>query len=175
MSLHLDVETGAASTTAGSQRVVHNLELGPDQLHCKIHLASLEEVERWLVEDNLRSLLRCGGQVCVVGQVLEDGVVFVDGVGPFGSVFWRQSNKTHEVLEAVATATLDLNAQGKVGVAVLVHDLGEALLIVNCIFGNESRRADLRCTGGNLQHHLISILILLGIQYASGLLPGGGG
>lgn len=159
MSLHLDVETGAASTTAGSQRVVHNLELGPDQLHCKIHLASLEEVERWLVEDNLRSLLRCGGQVCVVGQVLEDGVVFVDGVGPFGSVFWRQSNKTHEVLEAVATATLDLNAQGKVGVAVLVHDLGEAL----------------RCTGGNLQHHLISILILLGIQYASGLLPGGGG
>ena len=37
--LYLDVETGSTTTTARCQGVVHNLKLGPDQLHREVDLA----------------------------------------------------------------------------------------------------------------------------------------
>jgi len=38
--LYLDIETGSTTTTACCQRVVHNLKLRPDQLHCEVDLAA---------------------------------------------------------------------------------------------------------------------------------------
>ena len=66
----------------------------------------------------------------------EYGVVFSDGGGITGSRSGsgtglregvRQRNEAHLVLEAMASTTLDLYAEGKERVGVFGHDLGEAL------------------------------------------------
>jgi len=41
---NLDIKTRATPTTTRCKRIVHNLELTPNQLHCEINLASLQQL-----------------------------------------------------------------------------------------------------------------------------------
>lgn len=42
--LYLDVEASAAAATACSKRVIHDLELAPNQLHRVVHLTPLQQL-----------------------------------------------------------------------------------------------------------------------------------
>ena len=133
--LHLDVKACAATAAARGQRVVDNLELGPDKLHGEVDLAALEQLERGGVKDDLgRGQVRAGACPLLIGRVGEDGVVFADlgflSVGGrlgSGREGWREGDEAHEVLEAVAAAGLDLYPEGQVGICVLGHDFRQAL------------------------------------------------
>lgn len=75
--LHLDIKACATTTAAGSKWVINDLELRADQLHCKVDFAALEEIERWLIENDLRALFRGCGRISVIGNVLENRIVLV--------------------------------------------------------------------------------------------------
>lgn len=137
--LYLDVEACSAPTTACRVGVIDDLELRPDQLHCEVDLTPLQQLKRGEIEDDLgRRQIRLRRRT-VVGRIRENGVVLADGRlfsfltgGGFllgGRQRRRQRHQLHQVLEAVAAAALNLDAQCEVWIVVLGHDLGEALCV----------------------------------------------
>lgn len=90
------IEASSTATVTRCPRVIDNLELTADQLHCIVHCTSVQELQRGLVHDYLglagglrRSFL--GGVFC-----LEDGVFF--------RVDLRCGFQGHHILEPVASS-----------------------------------------------------------------------
>lgn len=50
---NLDVKARATATAARCQGVIYYLELGADQLHCKVHLAPFQKIQGGLIQNNL--------------------------------------------------------------------------------------------------------------------------
>lgn len=77
--LHFDVEACSTATSTRGVWVVGDLELGSNQLHREVYLASLEQLQGRLVDDNLgRSLCGC----CLSDfsrSVLKYCIVFAEG------------------------------------------------------------------------------------------------
>lgn len=129
--LGLNIKTGPASTATRCQRVIHNLELTPNQLHRIIDLAPLQQLQARPIHDHLRALLALEDRVVLVElqflrcYALRGGVrsEWLRSAGVDG----RDAGEGHQVLEAVAAARLDGYAQGEVGVLVFGHYLFETL------------------------------------------------
>lgn len=139
--LHLDIKTCPTPTTTCRQGIVHNLELRPNQLHGKVHLAPLEQLERRSIQDDL-GRRQARGPSLGLAPVLRPNQYRIVGSYPrpriplsllvrrqcfFRRQLKRQRHQPHEVLEAVAAAALDLDAQREVRVRVFGHDFAESL------------------------------------------------
>jgi hypothetical protein len=87
--LHFNIETCTTATAAGSKGVVCNLKLRTNQLHREVNFAALEEVKGWFIEYDFRTVLRSSSRISVIGDILENRVVFVNDGGPFSSILGR--------------------------------------------------------------------------------------
>jgi hypothetical protein len=125
-----NIKARSASATALRARNPSNLELTPNQLHCVIHITSLEQLQARLVHDHFRPVT-----LSYFFLVLENRV--------FGCVDVFDVDQAHQVLEAVAATRFHCYAQREVWVGVFFCDGFEAM----------------RCAWRDVNGHVVAVVV----------------
>lgn len=102
-----NIKTRPTTTITRRARVIHNLKLTPNQLSRIVDCATMQELQRGLIHHNPRPPARCIRRGYIF-LALEDGVFFRVDLG--------RGLQGHQVLEPVAAAASDGNAEVVVGV-----------------------------------------------------------